>query len=879
MKLKQIWTFVMALMSITLAANNFTTDGNGIRSIVNAKVNDKDVVYISEIDGALSCYTLTGDKLWSQPSQKEALMFKVVPADINGDGNDDIVVASADGHIYAWSSKGDLLWKYAPANKVRFSEVAVINSAKGLQIFAGGNDYVLYEIDTKGNEVSTTKLKGVFRTIESGHFLSEDKESLFVMTYVHDKFRWALMAFIDPDTKAVVKELSYKKLPSKTWSNLMVTDVDVVDVTKNGLDDILFFGTGHKPGVVVGLNSNFEEILKYEASRKERQRYSHLQGKCLLPAKDQIMFQNGGLMSILNLKGELIETGGERYKGVIYNDFAFIAEQNLLLAGGQIGGGNSVYSFNVKKNSWIYKEHKLIGRMAEVEENMSTLYQQALDFTPPSYQKKSDKPWVMVTPHKPAKEVMDKDGAELKMVIQKTLHESSSRETIEAAIGKDALRKDKRGKYVHSRESIVEQARKYEQQKQPFTMWAGHGNDPFYLQIETIEEILAVAPSMCHGFVYAEMHDPHDPRVVYFINEYMPRLATAIRKQGKAKLYFRYKNVFWAATSHQGIWKEMFFSGKYKDILVPASEDTSSRTQDINLVGRVGMYTGGYVDDFAMRLVDDNPTSWRPLSPGGQRSISPYLRQGVMMASYGAQHGVIFSNSYIDPSGMDVLFALMTSGALPQVAPEDIASLSSWMLIKDVDTDLIHDIEDHHNMLQYDLDDQNAVMSSAHMHWAGTDVPDWDISKYLGVEYRWLNYVPELPYGMIAIAPVEYAPKVKTPYTVTDAKQGFVDGKPMPAKEFGKEIEKAAIEGAKQLPIMVTGAAWSAIRLDENHIRLILMDQGYVDPQQREVTITYQNEMPKSAIDILSNETVEISNKTSEVTVPAGSLRFIDVAY
>ena len=269
-------------------------------------------------------------------------------------------------------------------------------------------------------------------------------------------------------------------------------------------------------------------------------------------------------------------------------------------------------------------------------------------------------------------------------------------------------------------------ARNYEAQGQPFTFWAGHGNDPFYIQIETLEQILEAAPNTCYGFVYAEMDNVEDPRVIHYVKEYLPRLAKAIRKNNRAKLYFRYKNMFWAATSHLPLWKDMFFSGKYNDILVPASEDTSNRIQDLNLAGRVGMQSGGYVDDFAMRLIDDNPTSWRPLSPGGQNSISPYLRQGVIMAAYGARYGIVANNNFTKGTGLNVLFALMKSGVLPVVKPEDIQSIGSWHLIKDVEEDLIHSVDSHHNLKQYKADDDNAIFSVGQMHWAGTNVPNYD---------------------------------------------------------------------------------------------------------------------------------------------------------
>lgn len=878
--MKTQFLLLLSLITALLSAKDFTTEGNGIRYVVNAKVENKDVLYISELDGAIACYSLAGDKIWEQATQKVAVLFKIVAADVDGDKNDDILAASADGHIYCWSSKGELLWKYAPENKVRFSEVAVIHADEGLQIFAGGNDYTLYELDAKGQEVSKTKLKGVFRSIQSGNFVHKDTESLFVMTYAHDKFRWAFMGYINPKTKAIEKELAYKKAPSKIWSSLMVTDLDVADVNKDGLDDILFFGTGKSPAMVIAMDKDFEVLFNFESNKKEKQRYAHVQGKSLQPVKDQIMFQNGGLIQVIDLQGKLIEKTGERYKANIYNDFTLITDTRELIAGGQIGGGNSLYFFDLEKASWPHSEFNIKGRLAEVDENINTLYKQVLNFTPPSYQPKPDKKWEMITPYTPSKKVMALKGAELNIISQETFQESTNRDEITKAIGPDALRKDKRGKYNMTRAEIVQVAKDFEKRNEPFTYWAGHGNDPFYLQIETLEEVLRVAPNTCYGFIYAEMFDPEDPRVVFWIKEYLPRLAKAMRKNGKAKIYMRYKNVFWAASSYQSPWKEMLFGGKYADILVPASEDTSSRTQDINLSGRVGMYTGGFVNDFAMRLVDDNPTSWRPLTPGGQKSISPYLRQGVMMAAYGARYGIIFNNNYTTDPGLDVLFALMTSGALPQVTTENVMSISSWHLIQDVDQHLIEKIDDHHNMLQYTTDDEDAVFSVAQMHWAGTDVPEWDYSKAaLGVEYRWLNYMPILPNGMVPVAPVEYASSLKVPYTISDTKQGFVDGKPVPAKEFGQSIKAAAIKGSKKMPIVIEGAAWSTIRLDEKHIRIIALDPSYIAPEAREITITFQNETPLSARDILSNEKVMINNNVAKVIVPAGSLRLIDVAY
>ncbi|UMB61731.1 hypothetical protein MHL31_05870 [Lutibacter sp. A80] len=873
--------FIVLLISISSFAQNFSIDGNAIRSTVTAKVNNKTVLYISELEGGLSSYAINGKKHWSIATQKPAVLFEIVAADVNGDKNEDLIAASGDGTIYCYDSTGKLLWKFTSDHKVRFNEVAVINNGK-VQIFAGGNDANLYELNADGKLVSITKIEGVFRKIEAGNFLEANKKSLFVMTYNHDKFRWEFMGFLNPETKEVMKSVSIKEKQLKDLRKAMVTDIKIADINNDNKDDVLFFADISFTPFMMALDSDFNVLAQFKATKKEVQRYGHSQGTYLSKSKE-IVFKHGGILFVLDSKGKLLQQAGQRYGSMVFNDFVYESQTNQLIAVGEVDGGNALYFYNLNKNNWWEKNLEKQGRMLEVEENLNTLYKQTLNFKLPSYQKKSDDEWVMIT----SKEINDKveklDGGEIKFVIQKAPKESTDRSHLVKLMGNVALKKDKRGKYVSTRDEIVQMARDYEANNQPFTFWAGHGNDPFYIQIETLEQILEVAPNTCYGFVYAEMADVEDPRVKYFVNEYMPRLAKAIRKNNKAKLYFRYKNMFWAATSYLPLWKDMFFSGKYNDILAPASEDTSNRTQDLNFAGRVGMLVGGYVDNFAMRLVDDNPTSWRPLSPGGQNSISPYLRQGVIMAAYGAKYGIIFDNNFIEKPGLDLFFALMKSGVLPIVQKEDIQSIGAWHLIKNVDEKLIHSVDNHHNLKQYNLDDENAIFSLSQMHWAGSSIPEYDFSKVaLGVKYRWLNYMPEMPYGMVPIAPIESKEdlqKKNISYVVSNAKVGFDGDTKIPANQFGELIKATVEKGEKTLPIVVKGASWSVIKLDKNHSRLILVDPGYITPQEREVTIIFQLKQPKSVRDILSNEDLEITNNLIKVKVPAGSMRFLDIAY
>jgi len=867
--------------NVVYTTQNFHTDGNGIRDIIAAKYNKEPVFYISELDGAVSCYTTDGKKLWNAQTKAKAVLFEINAADIDNDGKDELVAASGDGHIYCWDDNGKLLWAFAPDHKVRFSEIAILKTDK-IQIFAGGNDYQLYELDAKGQLVTQTKINGIVRVIETGNFLEAGQPSIFLMTYKQDKFRWDFMGFINPKDKSVEKSLKYQNKKHRSWAKFMMTDIDVADINKDNKDDLLFFGDVAFKGQIIGWNSDFETIFQFDAHKKTKQRYCHGVG-IVLPQRDEILYQSGGIQYVLDFKGAIKTQVGQRYGKKVYRDFAYEPMTNQAIVAGEVGGGNGVYQYDLNQDNWLETEHQRLGRMEEVQQNMAQLYQQTLNFKMPSYQQPAKKPWLMVTSFKEAPALQSLKGNPIKYIIQETFTEDFDRTTIIENVGeKEAAKRDKRKKYNLSQAEIVAKAKVHEANNQPFVIWAGHGNDPFYVSIETLEKVLEVAPTTCNGFIYAEMHASGDARTDYFIDEYMPRLAKAIRKNNIAKIYFRNKNVFWAATCHLGKWNEIFFSGKYKDIVAPASEDTSSRTQDINLTGRVGMFVGGYVNDFCMRLVDDNPTSWRPLSPGGQTSISPFLRQGVILAAYGARTGIIVDNRFAEQPHLNTLFALMKSGVLPMVEKEDILSIGSWHLMQDIDKKLLKTINNHHKMNQYKESDDKAVFSVAQMHSAGASGPEYDYSKTIGVNYRWLNYLPTFPNGIIPIAPISSKAdlaKNNTPFVVSNMKEGIIDGQKIPVKLFGRMMNTMAKAGATQLPVLVDGASWSAIRLDENHIRVIIVDPNYVNPQQQEVTITFQGKTPKSATDILLKETLSIKKNTVKLTISAGSMRFVDLTY
>lgn len=882
--------YILAVAAVATAAvmaasaQSVATQSGAIRYAKVANVDNKEMIYISEECGTISLNGIDGSQAWSVECDDPAVMFELLALDLDGDNSDDVVAVSGNGSVYAFSSKGKPMWKFSTDEISRLSEIAAVGQGESMRIFAAGNTYQLYELNVKGELISTTPIKGCVRSLAAGNFTEEGRDVLYLHTYSHDKYRSEFFGLIDPDTKEVIKQTNIMEFLS---SSDMVNDMEVSDVNGDGKDDILIFSS-EKSGSILALDGALDQIFKFTGSN-DSQRYAAAKGTSLLPERKEIVMQFGSVIYVVSADGELIERAGRPHKDIIFNDLVWLPKEQKVVGMGQTGGDNSLYFYDATKKDWAATEHQYNGLALEVKENLDELYSQSLNFKMPSYQTKSEKPFVVLglgNSHF-APELDALDGGEIVVVgASKTFSENTPRTEMAAIIGKSADKRDRRKKYEDDPDDIVAWAVEREAAGEPFQLWVGHGTDPFYIHINTLERIVESAPTTCYGFIYAEMDNSEDPGVQYFINEYMPRLAAVIRNNNAAtKLYFRYKNMFWASDVHEPLWKEMFLSGKYSDILVPSAEDTNNRLQDLNLAGRVGMYASGCIDNFAMRLVDDNPTSWRPLSQGGQRSVSQYLRNGILAAAYGSSHGILFGIGYLEEPKYNTLFALIKSGALPMIDdPKDILSIGSWHLIKDADQKYIREVNTTtHNLLQYKPNDDQWVISKAGVHWCGASTTPYDYSRVsLGVEYRWLNFMPPMPDGMVPIAPSEYSSvldKQGVNYVVSDVRTGYVDGQKVDAESFGDVMTQSVEQGADEMLMRVEGASWALIRVGKKQARLILIDNGYVSPEKRVAKVSLQGMMPTSAIDILSGEGIAIDGAELEIEVPAGSVRFIDLEY
>lgn len=72
--------------------------------------------------------------------------------------------------------------------------------------------------------------------------------------------------------------------------------------------------------------------------------------------------------------------------------------------------------------------------------------------------------------------------------------------------------------------------------------------------------------------------------------------------------------------------------------------------------------------------------------------------------------------------------------------------------------------------------------------------------------------------------------------------------------------------------------AWVTAQTAPNHLRLTLIDSGYINPKARIATVHFYTVRPVKVVDLLDHTRFNIGNASAvRIEVPCGMFRFIDV--
>jgi hypothetical protein len=860
-------------MVMSAQLTSFPTGGHTIYQLKPATVIGKQrSINCAAFDGSVMSYTRDGKLIWENDTNID-FPFDLAVADIDGDGLDETFIATAAGKVEAFKSDGTKLWAFTTNGPLY--QVCPIKTASGKWvILTGGIDERVISLSSKGQQIASIKVGAVVRHIRKGNIFGDGKEYAAIATATSSlNAKKLTLMLLNPEN---MEEL-WRKTDLSNALRKKFFSMIIMDINGDKKEDIVLSGGWEEGEQIYGFDYKGERILLSSNNKIPRIPYRMNLLTRINPSDENEsiigLFANN--LIIYNGQGEYQSFLTSRYD---FTNATFDPQTSTYYLGSCASGGDGIYAFDVKNINWknAFENIKVIGKTAEIENNMATMADQIKKFKLPNYQAPPANINIIANTSKNAE--YDK----LTFATNITLTEKYGDRT---ELWCKVL--DNRFPYNMTSNEIIDFVKEKEAKGENFVLWAWHG-DAVYMRPSTMEKIIQIAPKHFLGFVCAELEQT-DSVMQELILKILYPLAEQCLKASK-KIIFRSKDIYWNGVCYMPFLKDVLLNPKFSKVFVPGTEETNDRTQEMSLAGRVGLWETGHFDRWACRVVTDNPTFDRFFEWSSQQIMSHYIRNMVLNAAMGSDYFFIDIHQNTNENlwkQLKPFYELINKGVIFIPKREDLLSVSSLCLgMKTPPSDeyLRHGMNGH----RFNFDEEKPVtmvFNRLDSYWGAAPTTDYDFSNYgYGVERRMLNFLPKYPYGLVTIVPDEIDMK-KFPLfhdKVTTDGQYFYDiaGKRYEAADYKQTMLEKLKSASEKLPVLVKGdAAWSVVRIDPNHVRVVLVDPGYTNPADRDVVIVLQHLRGVSCTDILSGEKLIISDQAIKVHIPAGVFRVLDVEY
>lgn len=926
----------LLLFSISCSSNKIkrTKLNNAIVSIetgltilkVRAATNkQQDYIVASSYEGTLLGVSFDGKTLWKNPLSG-FINHDVYIKDLDCDGKDEILAANADGNIYCLNADGKLLWKFS-INSAPMFAVSVIHKNDKTYVVAGGFDTNIYYLTAKGKLFKkidfrtfsiekTRKFKGK-RVPEGNESMSnfirtikkpDGNETLVVLGTNNHMQNVGTLYFFNPleNLPFKTKKITRNKSTKEKFKLRPIGDLKIIDYDNDGFQEVVLGASAHVQDMVVTTFNTKNDQFSFNKMTKISFGYDISQTEVVSQNGENIYFTRAGSKIHLYAPGSP-EKDLERIVGkYAYNDLCKIPNTNSVVLASSQSGGSAIHILNLDNPKWKKDFKNLVpkGKIATIIENTNNIKDNLKKYTKSVSEEKSQTVYLM-------SEKIPNNLENLKNNLFEAYQnpyflnfsnmrdvENWDRSNVPNEKYKNT--RDGRKKYTLTGDESFNKITEGLNDAPGIAYWAGHGNDPYMFHINTTKRVIDKASfdGKKTVLVYPEMED-HTENAMYLVNDLVYPLAEYAKKKN-TNIFLRNKHNAWLGTCYLPTWSRLL-SGEFADVFVPSMEETTDKSMELSLAGRLGLWSSGVVNNWGTRAVPDNTAFDRSRQLGYQRLPNHFLRMLIFHTSYGAQY---INNFSIDQQYMSIYWELIGKGALFVPEKNQILSFSPIHLsMKDPDHHFIDDAANVKWSIFYneEFEKKNPfVLSRLNGSWPGAPVTEWDFSRYAaGVKDRRLNFLAPYKNGLVLITPTQdgvfsqknvvrkklsenlhpiYKDILKE--YITDGRNYYsADGtQTFKADEYYKVIEKDIQENASKLPITVSGdVAWVVAQVSPKHLRLTIIDNGYINPEKSTANVIFNNIKIKKVSDILDNEEFKVSNSSTKISIPLGGFRFIDV--
>lgn len=871
----------------------------------------------STYDDRLCAFSAEGTHLWD--ASTGGFVFDLAAGDLDGDGRDEIVAAVADGAVAVYAPDGKPRWRHATGAPVYQVAVARLDGRTPV-VLACGVTRQLLALSADGRALAAAKLEGAGRMMRAGDFDGDGADEVAVLP-IRGQAK-DLRFFKGPNLlrlEAVVPTAGIPWDPvarrskdsgedfrkgRRTWTgrSLKKANGTAADLDGDGAAELIDSRGAYT------LKGGLRELCSLPDEFKAAS-YDHYYRMRLLAAGDlapapgaEIVVLEGPEVRLYSVQGKEL---GRALAPQGFTDVAFVpgAPRGSVILGSSPNGDDNLYRLTFDAG-WEKSLAGLSrrGAMARIGTSLAQLADAAARWQGPPMAG-AEGPFDVVVSHHlwsggdPARlddwiaEVRDYERqfpyARLRFA---TAFWPGENAPLVRPDGKPWGR-DRRLAHDLSRAEIVAGARRFEEAGCHFWVQVGHGCDP-HLEVATVAAMIEAAPKMLLGFISAE--DEQLDGVPYYFEHYVKPILELCLEHGK-RFIPRNKDVWWAHWPADLEMRRLIFNGRYRSVLLPSVEDSNSRTADVNLAARVGLWLDGQVDDWASRSSADwfcasRAWEWEYVMTG-----HPQLRYYVSQAILGARVFMMLNGERVPRTGewtrvgregTATFLHLLGRGALAPPRREQLRAIAPVALVmREPSRRFIeHGVNGHHEEQWSDdgSDGREWAMDCLDAYWAMAPLPPTDVSTYLwGRTRRDASHVPATaPQGFVCIVPGAN-PRKDGPWSTvwtTDGDRLSKDGRTCSLAEARALIEQDLAAGQRRLPFPVTGRIFQqVVEVAPDHYVLALVDPGWLDPADRAVVVRARRGGSWSATDRLTGQPLGPLDGGLHVTVPAGTLRLIDL--
>ncbi len=843
--------------------------------------------------------------------------------DITGDGNQEIFAANANGALYCLNHKGETLWQFKK-NEAPMYAVTVVHKDEVPYVVCGGYDNSIYYLNTSGEELK--EIKSSTYSVEKGFGDASEIKMPPKNTHIANFLRSVkkadgseILAVLGTNNSMqttgsiylfdVLAEQPFfhKKIKSKKAQGAM----NIYDLDDDGNDDVLFGPSPHmnESGYSTFNTKTKEQVYtQFKSRRRDMGGFAYMVCQPIFTEidKENTFLTLASTCILLQKPSETIKEAEILVNRYAYNDMVHHKGENLMILASAQSGGNGIHIIDLKSKNWKieYENLEPAGNIQALWSNHALVSKQMQDFEAPEWESTHRNVYLMSD--------SKVDGAENIVANLKKNYESPvfmnyhfssyaqdpkdwNRDQIANEKYKD--KRDRRRKYTFTQEQVIEKVKEDIKSDDGLAMWGGHGNDPMMYSLETLKGIIKANNGHKTVLIFPEL-EKHDEDFKWVMDNHLYPLAKYAQKNN-TKIYVRTKHTFWQGAAYMPQWHRMQ-SGEFADVFVPAMEQTTDKSMDLTVPARVGYWMSGSVDAWGDRGACDNTSFDRMRQFSDQNIPNHFLRQMVYSVSYGATW---LNNFKVDQKYMSLLWEMVAKGLIYVPERDELLSLSPVHLgMLPPDDYTLNEGSNVKWLTFYDEQREKEnplVFGRLNGTWPGAPVTEWDYSSYASkAKDRRLNFLPNHPNGMVLMSSIQngiYADKRaprgkmedymhpiykgKLKEYITDGRNYYsADGtKTYAADEYYHVIEKEIEERAKLLPVNVEGeVAWVAAQSAPKHIRLTLIDGGYINPSDKVATITLNNINVKSITDLLTGAEIKVEDSI-KLNVPCGLFRFLDV--